>query len=86
MHQHGLPASRRVGDRLVVPDNIGLLHLPPYAPELNLVENVREFLRHNDLSNRVSATYEGVGARIDWRLCPGRVTESAAARRTGRLP
>jgi hypothetical protein len=35
------------------PDNIGLLHLPPYSPELNLVENVWEFLRHNDLSNRV---------------------------------
>jgi transposase len=47
-----------VGDRLVVPDNIGLLHLPPYSPELNPVENVWEFLRHNDLSNRVYATYE----------------------------
>ncbi len=29
---------------------------------------------------------KGVGARINRRLCPGRVTESAAARRTGRLP
>jgi len=36
----------QVGDRLVVPDNIGLLHLPPYSPELNPVENVWEFLRH----------------------------------------
>jgi hypothetical protein len=25
----------QLGDRLVVPDNIGLLHLPPYSPELN---------------------------------------------------
>jgi transposase len=39
----------QLGDRLVVPENIGLLHLPPYSPELNPVENVWEFLRHNDL-------------------------------------
>ena len=25
---------------LTVPDNISLLHLPPYAPELNPVENI----------------------------------------------
>ena len=39
----------QAGDRLMVPDNIALLHLPPYSPELNPVENVWEFLRHNDL-------------------------------------
>jgi hypothetical protein len=50
----------QMGDGLVVPDNIGLLHLPPYSPELNPVENVWEFLRHNDLSNRVYATYEAI--------------------------
>jgi DDE superfamily endonuclease len=33
------------GDCLVVPDNIGLLHLPPYSPELNPAENIWEFLR-----------------------------------------
>ena len=48
------------GDRLVMPDNIGLLHLPPYSPELNPTENIWEFLRQNDLSNRVYATYEAV--------------------------
>ena len=50
----------QMGDRLVVPENIGLLHLPPYSPELNPVENVWEFFRHNDLSNRVYATYEAI--------------------------
>jgi transposase len=51
----------QVGDRLMVPDNnIALLHLPPYSPELNPVENVWEFLRHNDLSNRVYETYEAI--------------------------
>jgi hypothetical protein len=47
-------------DRLVVPDNIGLLHLPPYSPELNPTENIWQFLRQNDLSNRVFATYETI--------------------------
>jgi transposase len=32
------------GDRLVLPDNIGLLHLPSYSPELNPVETLWEFL------------------------------------------
>ena len=50
----------QLGDRLVVPDNIGPLHLPPYSPELNPVENIWEFLRQNDLSNRVYATYEEI--------------------------
>lgn len=47
----------RQGGRLRVPDNISLLHLPPYSPELNPVENVWAHLRSNKLSNRVCATY-----------------------------
>jgi transposase len=50
----------QTGDRLVVPENIGLLRLPPYSPELNPVENIWEFLRQNDLSNRVFVTYEAI--------------------------
>jgi transposase len=30
----------KLGGRLVVPPNLSLLHLPPYSPELNPVENV----------------------------------------------
>ena len=37
------------GKRLDVPDNITLLRLPPYAPELNPMENVWEYLRANKL-------------------------------------
>jgi transposase len=36
-----------------VPENIVLLPLPPYSPELNPVENIWEFLRANFL--RISA-------------------------------
>jgi len=46
--------------RLVVPDNIVLLPLPPYAPELNPVENVWEYLRGNFLSHRVWQTYKDI--------------------------
>lgn len=45
---------------LVVPDNITLLPLPPYSPELNPVENVWEFLRQNQLSNTVFDSYEAI--------------------------
>lgn len=48
------------GGRLMVPDNISLLHLPPYSPELNPVENVWAYLRGNKLSNRVFDTYEDI--------------------------
>ena len=33
-------AGWHVGQDLAVPDNISLITLPPYAPELNPVENV----------------------------------------------
>ena len=50
----------QTGGRLRVPHNITLLHLPPYSPELNPVENVWAFLRGNKLSNRVFATYDAI--------------------------
>jgi transposase len=45
---------------LKIPDNIALLPLPPYAPELNPVENIWAFLRGNVLSHRVYDDYEAV--------------------------
>jgi hypothetical protein len=48
------------GDDLVVPPNITLLKLPPYAPELNPVENVWEYFRKNALSNRLYAGYREI--------------------------
>ncbi len=46
--------------KLRLPDNIGLLPLPRYAPELNPVENLWEFLRQNLLSHRVWDSYEAI--------------------------
>ena len=47
-------------DDLVVPSNISLLHLPPYAPELNPVENIWQYLRRNKLAHRLYNTYEAI--------------------------
>ena len=46
--------------KLRVPENLSLLPLPPKSPELNPVENVWQFLRHTQLSNRVFAGYEAI--------------------------
>jgi hypothetical protein len=50
----------QTGGRLCVPDNITLLPLPPYAPELNPMENVWEHLRANKLCRLVWDSYEAV--------------------------
>jgi hypothetical protein len=50
----------QTGQRLTVPDNISLLRLPPYAPELNPIENVWEYLRANKLSMRVWESYDNI--------------------------
>jgi len=46
--------------QLDIPQNISLLTLPPYSPELNPVENVWQFLRQNYLANRVFENYEAI--------------------------
>ena len=46
------------GKRLIVPDNMTLLPLPPYSPELNPMENVWDYLRGNKLSSLVCDSYE----------------------------
>ena len=45
---------------LVVPDNLTLLPLPPYSPELNPVENVWQYMRQNQLSLRVWPDYAAI--------------------------
>lgn len=42
----------------VVPDNISVLYLPPYSPELNPVERLWGYLRSHYLSNRAYEGYE----------------------------
>ncbi len=53
-------AGFHIAGALEIPDNISLLTLPPYSPELNPIENVWEYLRGNILSNTVFDDYEHV--------------------------
>jgi hypothetical protein len=48
------------GSRLQVPDNIVLIPLPSYAPELNPMENVWDYLRANKLSARIWNSYDDI--------------------------
>ena len=60
----------QTGNRLRVPSNITLLSLPPYAPELNPMENIWDYLRGNKLSRRVWDSYEAILAACSeaWRF------------------
>ncbi len=48
------------GRELTVPDNIVLVTLPPYSPELNPMENVWQYLRANKLSARIWDSYDEI--------------------------
>ena len=50
---HGSP-------RLAVPENVTLLPLPAYSPELNPVERIWLYLRERFLSHRLLAGYTAV--------------------------
>jgi transposase len=54
---------------LRIPDNLTLLHLPPYAPELNPVELVWHEMRQRYLSNRVYANLQELDQALEkaWR-------------------
>lgn len=61
---HAVPvldgASWHVAGGLVMPGNLTLLHLPPYAPELNPVENVWKCLRKNKLAITAFDGYDDI--------------------------
>jgi transposase-like protein len=52
--------SHRAG-QLIVPENIALVRLPAYSPELNPVEHLWDELREKDFANRV---FDTLGAAI----------------------
>lgn len=69
----------QLGGALVVPGNIVLLHLPPYSPELNPMENVWDYLRQNKLCALVWDSYDDIveACRTAWNWLianPARIT------------
>ena len=76
-------AGWHIASRLVLPHNVGLLKLPPYAPELNPTENIWAYVRGNVLSNIVHDSYEAVVSACcnawTWLLAtPGRIRSIAS--------
>ena len=53
-------AGWHVAHALRIPDNVTLVLLPPYSPELNPVERVWAYLRSHYLSNRVFKDYDEI--------------------------
>jgi len=45
---------------VIIPQNMTIIYLPPYSPELNPVEQVLDYLRSNYFSNRCYETIETI--------------------------
>lgn len=74
-------AGWHTGKSLMVPENLTLLPLPPYAPTLNAIEHVWDWMRSHSLANRAYIDYDAVlDAACDaWmRLTPERITSLCA--------
>ncbi len=55
--------NHRCGD-LVVPDNVMLLYLPPYSPELNPKENLWDEIREKIFKNYALKSMDAVRAKL----------------------
>ena len=53
-------AGFHTGKELKVPENITIVQLPPYSPELNPMENLWHYLRSHYWSNRVFEDYDAL--------------------------
>jgi len=53
-------AGFHTSKKLVVPENVTLIKLPPYSPELNPMENLWHYLKSHFWSNRIHADYESL--------------------------
>ena len=53
-------AGFHTSKKLKVPENVTIVPLPPYSPELNPVENLWHYLRSHYWANRVYADYDAL--------------------------
>ena len=62
-------AGFHASKQLCVPDNVSLITLPPYSPELNPIENLWHYLKSHYWSNRAYDDYDALEqAAVDaWR-------------------
>jgi hypothetical protein len=74
-------AGWHVARALRVPQNITLLPLPPYSPELNPVERLWAWLRSHQLSNRIYQDYDDLLKETDraWLTLDAQTIKSICA-------
>ncbi len=60
-------AGWHVSDTVAVPENIRLVFLPPYSPELNPAEHIWDDLREKEMAN---TAFENLSA-VEGKLCQG---------------
>lgn len=53
-------AGWHIAEALRIPDNVALIYLPSYSPELNPVERVWLYLRERHLSHRLLDGYDAI--------------------------
>jgi len=51
-------AGWHTSNGLKIPDNIEIIYLPPYSPELNPVERLWQYIKSNTIKNKVYGTIE----------------------------
>lgn len=66
-------ASSHRSKDLVIPENVALIRLTPYSPELNPAEQIWNILRRNYFANRVFESLDAATAQAEFGL-----TEMAA--------
>lgn len=57
-------AACHVTQQLVIPDNVRIITLPPYSPELNPVEQVWDLIRERYFANHVFGSLDEVEAAL----------------------
>ena len=76
----GAPSHRSVS--LPVPENMALVRLPPYSPELNPVEHLWDEIREKHFANRVfdsmgAVIAQALGSLVRWESSPSAVRSLA---------
>jgi transposase len=61
-------ASSHRSKDLVIPENMVLVRLPPYSPELNPAEQIWNILRRNYFANRVFESLDAATAQAEFGL------------------
>ena len=59
-------AGWHTSTKLIVPENITIMPLPPKCPELNPTENIWQFMRDKWLSNRIFTCYDDIVDHCCW--------------------